>query len=797
MLARRSSIGATLGVVVLVLILLPAAAPVHAATVTVTSTADTAGTCPHPTDCTLRTALAAAAPGDTIQFAVSGTILLGSTLTLTKDVTIQGPGAASLALDGQNARRVFSVNSGVTATISGLTIQHGRAAGGDGGGIHNEGTLTVANSTIRENTAFTLGGGIYNTNNGTLTVTNSTVSGNTTELGGGGIYSQSGFLTVTDSTVSGNTAEFGGGGIYINIHGSGTITGSTISGNTAERGSGGIVAVGSSVSITHSTIVGNTSHESSGALGGRTALSSLTLVNSIVAGSITGHNCANMPSDLVQRNNLSDTTDCFTHSENGSIVTADLHLGPLALNAPGTTMTHALLLGSPAIDGVTVEPTGCGTTITTDQRGVPRPQVRAGPRCDIGAYELAGTGPAIGEVGPQVTAEDTPTGAIPFTVSDPDTDPADLVVTAISSNQTIVPNANIVLGGGDANRTATITPLPDQHGPVDILLTVSDGFAQGSTSFTLTVTPAADPPVISPIADLSTPEDTPTAAIPFTVADDQTPPGSLTVTATSNNQAVVPNTAIQLGGSGAARTIRLTPAANQSGPALIDVAVSDGTATTHETFTLTVSPMNDAPTATNDSYSVAALQIMAPSSAQGVLANDTDVESSPLQALLASQPAHGTVDLRPDGSFTYTPHPSFAGTDTFTYRASDGSATSQPATVTLMVEATQCAPRPRVIPSPTVGGGKLNVRVEATPLNTQQNNPLQRIVFDRLDNARVTLNGQNIDNGHVFTPPPNTHAVTFTVERVTPGRPTTVHFTVKDGCGEWETLVGGGTSADF
>src|SRR5690606_31956273 len=78
--------------------------------------------------------------------------------------------------------------------------------------------------------------------------------------------------------------------------------------------------------------------------------------------------------------------------------------------------------------------------------------------------------------------------------------------------------------------------------------------------------------------------------------------------------------------------------------------------------------------------------------APGVLGNDTDVENDPLTAVLDSGPANGTLTLNPDGSFTYTPKANWNGTDNFTYRASDGTANSNVATVTITVNAVNDAP---------------------------------------------------------------------------------------------------------
>jgi hypothetical protein len=117
--------------------------------------------------------------------------------------------------------------------------------------------------------------------------------------------------------------------------------------------------------------------------------------------------------------------------------------------------------------------------------------------------------------------------------------------------------------------------------------------------------------------------------------------------------------------------------------------------------------------------------------------------------------------------------------------------------VTVVVAPSACTPRPGVVASPRAGGGLLNVRITATPLNGQQSNPLQKLVFTRLQNARVTVNGQQIREGGQYDVPANTTAVDFAVERVTAGQPATVELTVHDGCGVWRTFVGGGTGAGF
>ena len=104
---------------------------------------------------------------DPAVFNVERTILLNSnTLTIAQDLIIQGPGPNRLIIDGNYYYRPFTINSGVTATISGLTIQNGRAMGG---AIYNSGVLTLLTLVAADNASIYDGGAIYN--NGVLTVT--------------------------------------------------------------------------------------------------------------------------------------------------------------------------------------------------------------------------------------------------------------------------------------------------------------------------------------------------------------------------------------------------------------------------------------------------------------------------------------------------------------------------------------------------------------------------------------------------------------------------------------------------
>jgi len=125
---------------------------------------------------------------------------------------------------------------------------------------------------------------------------------------------------------------------------------------------------------------------------------------------------------------------------------------------------------------------------------------------------------------------------------------------------------------------------------------VSDGALTASDTFVLTVNAVNDAPTISDIANQTVNEDAATGVLAFIVGDLETAAGSLAVTGSSSNTALVPNANIVFGGSGANRTVTVTPAANQNGTATITVTVSDGTLTASDTFVLTVNAVNDAPT---------------------------------------------------------------------------------------------------------------------------------------------------------------------------------------------------------
>ena len=360
---------------------------------------------------------------DEIVFATSpGTITLGGTAlpTISDELAITGPGASQLAVDASGLSRVFEIGAGTTVLISGLTVGTGYAAaangggifnegdltlsqvlvsgntasGGDGGGIHNIGTLQVTESTITTNSGLN-GGGIFN--EGTLVITDSTLSDNFSDgtSGGGGLLNENGDLTVTRSTISGNGAVSGGGVASSGGFSVVTIANSTISGNDATNNGGGITNFGGSWTITHGTITGNLANSNGDlvGIGGGIKFLSGTLVmrNTIVAQNMNGFDSG--PDDVngaVEATSsynlvgvgtgLTGIVDGANGNQIGSSGAAiDPELGFLQDNG-GPTLTHELLDASPANDAANFI-----ASVAVDQRGITRPQ---GLDSDIGAFEI-------------------------------------------------------------------------------------------------------------------------------------------------------------------------------------------------------------------------------------------------------------------------------------------------------------------------------------------------------------------------------------------------------------------------
>ncbi|HIA19543.1 MAG TPA: tetratricopeptide repeat protein, partial [Planctomycetaceae bacterium] len=265
-------------------------------------------------------------------------------LDIKSDMTIVGAGSRSTIINGNLLDRVLDISGNVS--LSGLTVTGGRPPGPRQPGNGYGGGVAISK--------------------GTVTMDEVTVSGNHGAFGTGGIVVAGATLILTDSTISGNTTPYEGGGIAVHSGGTANIINSTISDNRADNGAG-IAASGDGtlITITNCTITGNSAKFGGGGLkiNGGTARLQNTIVSSNTAGS--GPDIYGTVQSL--GNNLVRKTIGATGLVSSDLKNVNPTLGPLDDNG-GTTLTHALLDGSPAIDAG-----NNSAAPATDQRGISRP----------------------------------------------------------------------------------------------------------------------------------------------------------------------------------------------------------------------------------------------------------------------------------------------------------------------------------------------------------------------------------------------------------------------------------------
>lgn len=227
--------------------------------------------------------------------------------------------------------------------------------------------------------------------------------------------------------------------------------------------------------------------------------------------------------------------------------------------------------------------------------------------CGNSPPPVENTAPSITKISDQIIEQDASTEALAFTINDKESDASSLTVTATSNNQTLLENKGITLSGDGNNRTITLIPLAGASGIATIEVTVSDGTANSSTSFKLTVQEkeeANSAPKISEISDQIISIGESLSLIAFTVSDTESNPSDLIVTASSSNVKLVDEQGLQLSGSGSDRTIKITPNEALTGTATILVQVSDGENKSNTEFLVTVQevsskPVNSAPVVKN------------------------------------------------------------------------------------------------------------------------------------------------------------------------------------------------------
>ncbi|WP_173010293.1 Ig-like domain-containing protein, partial [Mycolicibacterium sp. P9-64] len=364
----------------------------------------------------------------------------------------------------------------------------------------------------------------------------------------------------------------------------------------------------------------------------------------------------------------------------GNVLTndTDVDSGTLTVVNPGTiTTTHGTV--ALAADGsFTYTPTAnfSGTDLfsyqTTDGQAVSRLAIVTITIAAVNDAPVAGNDAVT-------TTEDHQVSGNVLT-NDTDVDSSSLTV--VNPGTITTTHGTVTLA---ADGSFAYTPTANYFGTDSFTYQSTDGQAVSDlATVTITITAVNDAPVASDDA-VNTSEDSPVSG---NVLTNDTDIDSSTLTVVSPGTIMTDHGTVTLAADG---SFTYTPVANYNGTDSFTYQATDGTTVSAlATVTITITAVNDAPVAGDDTVNTSEDTPVS----GNVLTNDTDVESSTLTVVNPGiiTTTHGTVTLAADGSFTYTPVSHYNGTDSFTYQATDGTTVSAPATVTITVTAVNDAP---------------------------------------------------------------------------------------------------------
>jgi hypothetical protein len=283
-----------------------------------------------------------------------------------------------------------------------------------------------------------------------------------------------------------------------------------------------------------------------------------------------------------------------------------------------------------------------------------------------------------------------------------------LRVTATSGNTDLIANPAVAYTSAETTGSLKFTPVSDASGSAVITVTVEDGGLDEdlntagdnlihSETFTVTISPVNDLPALASLSNLTINEDTPARTVSLfgiTAGGGESQP--LRVTASSSNTDLIPSPTVVYTSAESTGSLTFTPLPDANGSTVITVTVEDGgldadlatssdNASNLETFTVTVTAVDDPPTATAGSYQPDENELLTVTTENGLIQFASDPDGDALTFSLVAGTAHGQLVLATNGSFTYHPDTNFNRTDSFQYVANDGSANSNEATVTLSI----------------------------------------------------------------------------------------------------------------
>lgn len=393
--------------------------------------------------------------------------------------------------------------------------------------------------------------------------------------------------------------------------------------------------------------------------------------------------------------------------------------------------------------------------------------------------------PTLNLITNRIIPEDSPQQYVDLTgISAGPFEDQPLTITVTSSNPLIIPHPSIQYSAPDSIGQLTFTPIANAFGLVTMTVTIRDGQATANTivrKFTVSVTAVNDAPSVSALSDLTIAEDTRSAPLALTVFDRETAGARLRINRISSNPTLIPLTGIILAGTGNNRTITLAPALNQHGSAIITIEVSDGILKATTTFTVAVTPVNDAPTlgviatpaaikedATLQTRPLAGIGSGAPNESQTITITATSSNPDLIPNPTVNYQSPGAI-----GTLTYQPVANAFGKAIITVTISDGADTNNSFSRTFPVVVRPVNDLPTVSAIPAQN---LTTSTTSNPIGFSINDietPAASLIVSRTSSnatllpvTGIVLGGSGSDRTVTLTPAPGkigTATVTITV----------------------------------
>ena len=333
-----------------------------------------------------------------------------------------------------------------------------------------------------------------------------------------------------------------------------------------------------------------------------------------------------------------------------------------------------------------------------------------------------------------------------------------LTVTATSNNTALIPNPIVTYTSPNATGSLAFTPVANTSGTATITVTVTDnggtansGVNAISQSFIVTVTEINDAPALSALNALTINEDATEQTISLSGIATGGETQTLTITATSNNTALIPNPTVLYTSPNATGSLTFTPIANANGTATVTATVTDdggtsngGINTVSQTFTVTVTSVEDPPTAVNDNFTL----IEDTPTPLDVKENDSDPDGDAILVTAIANINGGTAQINPnDNTVQFSPHHEFSGTGGFTYTLTDAKGNSATATVSITVTAVDDSPIANADAATTNQEQAVSINVLDNDTDAEGGN-LSIVSVSTPNNGTTAISGTNV----IYTP---------------------------------------------